>query len=337
MADPAIAEALREATDALDYAITSNAGRGKAEAFLGLLADEAVACDGLWGVAARSPRTAEQLRVGLGALGFDLPVIPIAAMSFDQEYSGVIVPAWPNDQRFTRLKNLAVAPRIHVLTYPFEKKWLLRHNAREGMRSRANMLPPEGRAAILGLEAGVFGGLDRAETGHIPDLTSLREVQLDLPVFRFEERVAQRRLIQPQIAAANGEELREAQLVRFGGGCYTPLSEWAELPVLNELVDSGKGDKARLFSATAAHLSPGDFVLFRAGGDKEFTRQIAEEITGVEEYQRNPGRGRKLEIRSPSPWQQSRGSSKASGRSRSRSDLRDGCGMARKSQSYRAR
>jgi len=48
-----------------------------------------------------------------------------------------------------------------------------------------------------------------------------KEIPLDLPVFRLEERVARRRVTQP-LLAASGEDSREAQLVQFFGGCYAP-------------------------------------------------------------------------------------------------------------------
>jgi hypothetical protein len=275
--EPAVAEKLQDAIDGLERAIASGFGQQKADAFLRILTEH----DGQWAVAARSPRTAELLREGLDTLRADLPVLPVSAISPDHEYDGVIVPAWPNDQRFTRLKNLSVAPQIRVLTYPFESKWVLRHQARERARVRSNRMEAEKRSSLLGIEPRFLSGLDGAESE--AEETPARKIPLDLPVFRLEERVAHRRVTQPPVAA-NGEDSREAQFVQFFAGCYALLTEWAELPVLNELIDNSKGDKARLVGATASHLSTGDFVLFRAGGDKEFVRLIAEEIVGREEY-----------------------------------------------------
>lgn len=277
--EPAVAEKLRDAIDGLECAIARGSGQQKADAFLRILTEH----DGQWAVAARSPRTAELLREGLDTLGADLPVLPVSAISPDHEYGGILVPAWPNDQRFTRLKNLSVTPEIRVLTYPFESKWVLRHQAREHARVRSNRMETEKRSSILGIEPRFLSGLNGAESE--VEETPAKEIPLDLPVFRIEVRVAQRRITHPPVAAS-GEDSREAQLVQFFGGCYALLTEWAELPVLNELIDTSKGDKARLVSATASRLSTGDFVLFRAGGDKEFIRLIAEEIVGTEEYRR---------------------------------------------------
>jgi len=269
-----IASELRKGLDGLEKAIGNGSAHPKADALLGILAEH----DGHWAVVARSPRTAELLRKGLDGLATDLPVLPVSTMSPDHEYGGIILPAWPNDQRFTRLKNLSVTTDIRILTYPFERKWVLRHQARERVRMWANRMETHERASILGISPGFVSNSEDLDP---PELAE-KEVPLDLPVFRLEERVAQRRIAYP--TAADGEDAREAQLIQFVGGCYALLTEWAQLPLLNELID--RSTEARIKLVTASRLSAGDFVLFRAAGDKEFTRLIAEEIVGAEDYRR---------------------------------------------------
>ena len=275
--EPAVITELRKAVDALERAATIGSGGQKADALLSILSDH----DGRWAVAARSPRTAERLREDFRALGADLPVVPISAVGSDDEFDGIIVVAWPNERRFTRLKNLSVAANIRVLAYPFESKWVLRHEARERARSRSNRVDAEKLSSILGIASPLLYPRNGAE-GDVEDRPG-KEIALDLPVFRLEDRIAGRPRTRPP-PAANGEESRQAQLVEFFGGCYALLTEWSELPVLNDLVHGGEGGNAKLSSEAASSLSMGDIVLFRAGGDKEFIRLIAEEILGTEDY-----------------------------------------------------
>ena len=277
--EPAAAEELRDAVNALELAVTTGSGEQKADAFLRVLTDN----DRQWAVTARSSRTAERLREGLDALGADLPVLPVSAVGPNHEFDGIIVPAWPNDQRFTRLRNMSVTPDIRVLTYPFENKWVLRHQARERMRAQSNQLEAGELSSILGIEPRFLSALNlvRSEAEDPPG----KEIPLDLAVFSLEERVARRHVTHPPLASS-GEDSREAQLVQFFGGYYALLTEWAELPVLNDLIHSSRGDNAKLTNATTSRLSTGDFVLFRASGDKEFIRLIAEESLGAEEYRR---------------------------------------------------
>ena len=277
--EPVVREELLDAVNTLERAFTIGTGEQKADALLSILADH----DGTWAVAARSPRTAERLRDDLGVLGADLPVLPVSAVSPDHEFDGIIVPAWPNDQRFTRLKNLSVTPDIRILAYPFERKWILRHQARERARTRSNRLETGTLSSILGIEPRFLTPLNSAD-GHVEDPPG-KEIPVDLPVFRLEERVARRHVTHPGLASSD-EDGREAQLVQFFGGCYALLTEWAELPLLNDLIDGSHGDNAKFTSATTSRLSTGDFVLFRASGDKEFLRLIAEESLGAQEYQR---------------------------------------------------
>ena len=276
--EPAVHEELLHAVSALERAVTNGFGEQKADAILSILAD----CEGKWAIAARSPRTAERLRSDLDTLGTSLPVLPISAVSSDNEFDGIIVPAWPNDKRFTRLKNLWVTPDIRILAYQFESKWVSRHQDRERTRARSNKLEAGALSSILGIDQRFLTALNSFDT----DIEGPpeKEIPLDFPVFKLEERVARRHVTNP-LLASSAEEGREAQLVRFFGGCYALMTEWAELPLLNDLVGSSQGKSAKFTSITASRLSTGDFVLFRASGDTEFIRLIAEERLGVQEYQ----------------------------------------------------
>ena len=276
--DPKVASELQEGGCRLENVIASGAyGQGKADALLNFVLDEN---HEPWVVAARSPRTAESLRAGFDDLGVNVPVLPVSTITPDNDYAGIIVPAWPNEQRFTRLKSQAVTPDIRVLAYPFEAKWVSRHQARERARERSNRMETETRSLILGIEPRLLPPLRRHEP-EPPD----NEVGLDLPIFRVDDRVARRRIARPAVVA-EGEDSRDAQLVQFFGDCHALLTEWAELPRLNQLIDGTNTSEAKLTTVIASQLSPGDFVLFRASGDKEFIRLIAEDLLGAEEYER---------------------------------------------------
>ena len=252
-------------------------GQGKADALLKTIPIENYED---WAVATRSPRTAEILVRDLNEHGFDVPVLPVSTISPDSEFAGVILPAWPNSQKFTRLKNIAVTSDIRILAYPFEVQWVSRHQSRERMRERSNQMDTRTRSSILGIEPCFLSPSTRHESN-----SPVLDTRSDLPIFRFVDRVEERRIRRPA-TAGEGEEGREAQLVQFFGDCYTLLTEWAELPRLNNLIDSANVDDADLEHVGVTRLVQGDFVLFRASEDKEFIRQIAEDILGQEKYER---------------------------------------------------
>ena len=191
--------------------------------------------------------------------------------------------AWPNNRRFKRLKNLAATQEIRVLAYPFERRWLLGHQAQERIFTRSNRLEAGARAGILGIDSEL---LPTTMSGR-PD-SPTENAQRDPPMLAFERNLSRRRSPRP-LTAASGTEARRARLVEFHGGCYTLLTEWAHLYVLNELMDKGLGDGGSLrtvFGSELSGLSRDDFVLFRAGGGKEFIRMLAEVELGNEEYER---------------------------------------------------
>ena len=275
---PEVVGMLREASFRLEGLITTRSyHQDKADALVDIILDGQ---HKLWAVAARSPRTAESLRTGLSDLGVAVPVIPVSSIRPNSDFGGIIVPAWPNEQRFTRLKALAVTPDIRVLAYPFEAKWVSRHRTRERARERSNRMEMKKRASILGIDARFLTSLKRDEQ----DLPSSEDRPVP-PIFRIEDRVAKRRIKRPA-AAVDGEDSREAQLVEFIGGCYALVTEYAELHTLNHLIDKANTTEATLRTVTTSQLSPGDFLLFRASGGKEFIRLIAEDILGREEYEK---------------------------------------------------
>ena len=246
----------------------------------GALLHELVESNERWAIATRSTRTAACIRESLSALGIDICVVPIQAIRPDDEFDCIIVPAWPNSRRFTRLKNLAAAKEIRVLTYPFESRWLSGHQARERTLMRSNQMEPEQLAGILGVAPDLF-----ASSGGWEPSPPMEDTTPELPIFKLENRVSRRRSVGP-VAFVGNDETRRARLVEFYGGCHALLSEWSELHVLNELIDNALSEGGRLRTKTVASLSEGDYVLFRAGGGKEFIRLLAEDILGIEEYER---------------------------------------------------
>ena len=275
--DPAVTEEFRRAIRGLENAIGNDSiGQNKADALIGIILGN---LDEEWAVATRLRRTAECLRNGFGELGIDVPVLSVPAIRSNRDYAGIICVAWPNKQRFTRLMNLAVTPEIRVLAYPFEKKWVLSHQARERANRSSNALDVETRSSISGMPSRFFTSQKRREPN-----VSVKKVP-KVPILRIEERLSQSRR-RRAVSVVDTEDTREAQLVQFVGDCYALLTQWAELPKLNEVIDFGRSGEFSVKAVTATQLSPGDYVLFRASGDKEFIRMIAEEILGREEYER---------------------------------------------------
>ena len=279
--DQKVIQNLQDAICGLEHVVTDEScGREKADEMLKLIQETR---DQPWTVATRSPRTTTAVLKGFKIRGVEIGVQPVTAVSADDDYAGIIVPAWPNDRKFSRLKNQAVASDIRIVTYPFETKWVRRHQARESARERSNRMEIDTRSAILGIGTQIMTTF----TSHEPR-SPVYDVPHDVPIFRIEDRVTRNHTMRPSVAV-EGEDSREANLVQFVGDCHALLTEWAVLPRLNHLIDQKSVNEATLPSVTASQLSPGDYVLFRASGDKEFIRLIAESQLGEDEYERVRG------------------------------------------------
>src|SRR5579862_6268678 len=208
----------------------------------------------------------------------------ISSLLSDSEYDGIVLAGWPNDTRFRRLLELELAPDIRTLTYQFERKWFDRYRARTRLRSRSERLSAELRAGILQVTPSQLDG--ETPRDPFPGADEAPASEITSPVFIFEARLARRHSANSPALLDSSQELRSARLVRFKGGCHAFLTEWAELPVLNEVIEYGERQGAKISRKPVGKFVPGDFLLFRAAGDKEFIRLIAEESMGAEEYSR---------------------------------------------------
>lgn len=276
--EQSVIKQLQQAIIGLEHVINNGAGKRKADKLFDILSE----CENQWPVVTRTPKTVERLRKALKDFGIDFPVMSIDEITAGDEYQGIVLPVWPNSRRFTRLKTLSVTPKICILAYPFESKWILRHQKREREHILSNRMDAESRSSILGIDSSFFVSLDQEveEPDGVPELGT----SMNSPIFEVEARVSQRHAARPSVSAS-GEESREAQFVQFSGDCYALLTEWARLPVLNEIIHVVDKAKSQIRFVTVSKLLAGDFVLFREGRDIELTKLIAEDLLGRDRYQ----------------------------------------------------
>ena len=277
------AKSFATAISGLRAIVQDQSERDKGRALVELLMDRADKSD-TWAVVARSPSSCAGLKRGLQSYGLAPSVAAITSLTAKNDYDGIVVAAWPNDARFRGLIDLAVAPEIAVLAYQFEKKWFERYQARARQRDAALVLTAEQRAQIVQLPPSLLNGQnyhDPFGAEHQAPIPDAEE-----PVFKFEARITRRHASLSVPLGESPHELRPARLVRFAGGCHAFLTQWAELPVLNEVIERGGASATKIGRKTVAKFIAGDFLLFRAAGDKEFIKLIAEEVVGADDYAR---------------------------------------------------
>jgi hypothetical protein len=281
---PEGAARLRQAIDGLVSISCERTCHAKAGALVDLLSDRVAGKGERWVVVGRSVRTCSSLAAGLREYELTPVVTAVSSLTPESEYDGIVLAGWPNDARFTRLLELEVAADIRVLMYRFEKKWFDRYRVRVRQRSSSDILTAEQRAQIVQVSPSRLNGAAIHDPFAESDESPPSEAETRL--FDFEARVALRHSDISVPPSDSSHEIRPARLVRFAGGCHAFLTEWAQLSILNEVIERGGSDGAKIVRKTVTQFIPGDFLLFRAAGDKEFIRLIAEEMMGSEEYDR---------------------------------------------------
>ena len=275
--EPRVASALREAATGLATAVTSETcGEEKANALVDLVSAED---HEEWAMAVRSGRTANCLRKQLVDWGSEFPVLPIGAIPRSRRYTGIVLPAWPNRHNFQRLCDKAVTADLRVLAYPFEEKWLSLHGARHRMLTESQAIQRDTLTTLLDITSPSVGVLARQRPIRFP--ASVPRDPSVLPITDDTPSPPQ----EPPPVARLGEDSRRARLVQFSGGCHALLTDWAELHKLVPASD-GMTEHTKLQTVSVDDLSQDDAVLFRASGDQEFIRLVAEDELGVGEYGR---------------------------------------------------
>ncbi len=252
-------------------------GNEKVEALLDTLTES----DKQWTIICRSNRSADCLRKHLASQGADTPVQTIQALNSEEEWEGILLLAWSGRRQFSRLRNLAVTKSIRILTYPFEYRWLTGHQRHEHYVRNNYKMKDTARAEILGIDSKMLYAIEPVDQAK-PAFDVPKE---EHPMLDFERRFNRKQSSRPA-KIFSGDELRPANLIEFYGRCYAFLTEWSKLYVLNDLINENRVKGGNLPMAGAIDLSIDDFVLFRASGEKELTRLLAEDELGIEEYQR---------------------------------------------------
>lgn len=281
---PKIIHELEAAANQLHNALQSgNFGNEKIDALLRIIHEEN---DELHIICTRSPQSTENIKIGLKGLIDRTLIMPVSAVNSDSECAGVVLPAWPNQRKFRRLINLTPTANIQLVLYPFESMWLNLYKKQEEKWSSAIRMDVVTLSSILGIDDCLLSGLvsNLSNPSIIFDPPAFVDEKVP-PIIEITNRVSKHRSPQPRVPKS-GDDSREAFLVDFFGGCYSLMTEWAELPRINQLIDSFEDKNLEPELVTAVDLNPQDFVLFRGSGDKEIIRLIAEDLLGQEKYNR---------------------------------------------------
>lgn len=168
------------------------------------------------------------------------------------------------------------APRITLLGYAFERRWLTQCAHRLQRRPIAHRVSTAEKAVLLGSTATVEASL--------PDVLPVRvEAQaiVEDDIWAFEQRL---RAARKGIASvpSQASETFPSRYVSFVGTAYAFLTDTHGMVVVTELLSPGVRTAKRLPEKTVGGLRQGDFIVFPESGDRELIQEKADQLIGAD-------------------------------------------------------
>lgn len=197
------------------------------------------------------------------------------ALTPDGFFAALVVTSWIGSGKFKRLFHAYLAPRVYVLGYPFELRWLAQCLSSIRRDASGVEMSGEERARVIRLDA---GGLMQW-TGTKP---SERPAALDgdAALLNIERSFSGMRR-GSGVLQSDGDEKIPARYVEFAGGRFAFLSEGHALPVATRLVLNESRASAKLPEREVSEWLAGDYIVFLEGGGAPVIKSIADRMLGA--------------------------------------------------------
>jgi len=278
---PGAARVLSEAGSRIEVVIMSRMDLGKSKAdALDRAVRESIQARLKCVLLVRSQKQASELENMLRSRGYAgrLSVQPHLTFTGEAGFDRLILVSWLGAAAMTDVVEKLAAPRITLLGYSFERRWLTQWTQRaDGYSSSPRMMPAE-KARLIG--CGDAQSWPSAPATEVPE-ASEPQARSDEDIHRFEERLRSARKGTASIPSEAPDSI-PSYYVSFVGECYAFLTETHRIVVVSDLVSGNFRQQQRLPERTISQLKQGDFVVFPESGAKELIREKADQLLGTE-------------------------------------------------------
>lgn len=209
------------------------------------------------------------------ALAQNAEVFSPRSLPENQYFDHLFCVSWPGGDVVKQLAAKLVAPRITLVGYSCERRWLRQSESRFKWRpSVPNVSAGEKAAFVTGKSDVQIAWPDEAKPAQ-PSATPIADPE----IWNFERQLRGARI---GLAArpTDATETVPARYVRFAGNYYTFLTESHKLPVATELVSGRVRPNQKLPERTIAEIKTGDFVVFPESSDRELVQELADKLIG---------------------------------------------------------
>jgi hypothetical protein len=226
---------------------------------------------------ARNENQIAQLKSWLRQHSISLETYSPRTLPDDSSFDRLIFVSWPGWYSLRLVTNTLVSPRITVLTYPFEGRWL--NQCKRRLQQRPNA------PTVTAAEKSGFVFNDKTNPpiwlqDNMDEVSPSVPISTDKAIWQFEQRLRAARkgsAASPTLAS----DAIAARYVSFVGDFYAFLTESHKLPVATALVSGSFRANQKLPERTIIDIKPGDFIVFPESGDREFVQMVADKAIGA--------------------------------------------------------
>ena len=204
-----------------------------------------------------------------------LGVFSVRTLPDNEAFDRLLCTSWPSGDTMMQLIGRLAAPRVTVVGYPCECRWLRQSRSKIVWRPSIGGLSGEDKAAFINHGDGKAKISWPSATR--PALTDKSDT--DPVIWDFERRL---RGVRVGLASQPTKALETvpARYVRFTGEHYAFLTDTHKVPVATELLSGRARNNQKLPERTLNDIKPGDFVVFPASGDRQLVQVLADKILG---------------------------------------------------------
>lgn len=226
---------------------------------------------------ARNENQIAELKLWLRQRSISLETYSPRTLPDDGSFDRLICVSWPGWYSLKQVADTLISPRITVLSYPFEGRWLNQCKRRLQQRPDA--------PTVTASEKSGFVSHDKATPAiwlseNKDEASSSVQVLAGTGIWHFEQRLRAAR--KGSVASPNvASDAIAARYVSFVGDFYAFLTESHKLPVATALVSGSVRANQKLPERTFVDIKPGDFIVFPESGDREFVQMVADKAIGT--------------------------------------------------------
>ncbi|HEX3799665.1 MAG TPA: DrmE family protein [Verrucomicrobiae bacterium] len=225
---------------------------------------------------ARNENQIEELKLWMRQRSISLETYSPRTLPEDSVFDRLICISWPGWYSLKQIADILVAPRITVLAYPFEGRWLSQCKRRLRLCPDVPTVTAAEKTVLVATDKSTpaIWLEDNATKASPPSMVST-----DTGIWHFEQRL---RAARKGIAASPAvvTDTVPARYVSFIGDCYAFLTESHKLPVATALVSGSARANQKLPERTVLDIKPGDFIVFPESGNREFVLEVADKRIG---------------------------------------------------------